>query len=383
MTGGRYSVVWTCRANRRRPISSRSLTTDFLARLQGRFGYRLGRLGQAAPRRAYPLRLLLTRDSVRERLVLIGNAAHTLHPVAGQGFNLGLRDVAALAEVLADSARQGGDPGSAATLSDVPPLAWPRSADDGQSDRRPGASLRRALGAGPGRARRWHARGSISFRPRAICVASVSWGLGGRLPRLARELSLEKARCLMPSNPSMSSWSVAAWSAPPSRPPSPAKVSRSPSSRPGSRTRDWPPGEIDLRVSALSRASQRILERLGVWERIARAGRQSLSRDAVWDAVGRRAHSFRQLRTWASPISATSSRTASSSWRSGSPLESADDIRLLCARLPLRTLSIGEPGTRLILTDGRAIDRPAAGRRRWSGLAGPRAGRHRHRGLGL
>ena len=71
-----------------------------LEQLQQRFGYRLGGLQRPAPRRAYPLRLKLTDQTVHRRLVLIGNAAHTLHPIAGQGFNLGIRDVAALAEVV-------------------------------------------------------------------------------------------------------------------------------------------------------------------------------------------------------------------------------------------------------------------------------------------
>lgn len=115
MTEGRYSVVWTCREDETPGILTLS-DGDFLARLQGRFGYRLGRLARPAPRRAYPLRLVLARQSVWPRLVLIGNAAHTLHPVAGQGFNLGLRDVAALAEVLAQSAAAQGDPGSPAVL---------------------------------------------------------------------------------------------------------------------------------------------------------------------------------------------------------------------------------------------------------------------------
>ena len=110
MTRGRWSVVWTCREDETAELLG--LSDDaFLARLQARFGFRLGRLGQAAPRRAYPLKLLLTRETVHPRLVLIGNAAHTLHPVAGQGFNLGLRDVAALAEVLAEAAAGGADPG--------------------------------------------------------------------------------------------------------------------------------------------------------------------------------------------------------------------------------------------------------------------------------
>lgn len=115
MTEGRYSVVWTVREGEAaglRDLSDR----EFLAGLQDRFGYRLGRFTRPGQRLTYPLKLMLTREPVRRRLVLIGNAAHTLHPVAGQGFNLGLRDVAALAEVLAQAARAGDDPGGDGTL---------------------------------------------------------------------------------------------------------------------------------------------------------------------------------------------------------------------------------------------------------------------------
>jgi Ubiquinone biosynthesis hydroxylase, UbiH/UbiF/VisC/COQ6 family len=117
MPGGRYSVVWTCRPTETAELLALT-ESDFSARLQARFGWRLGRLSAPSPRQAYPLRLRLVRETIHERLVLIGNAAHTLHPVAGQGFNLGLRDVAALAEVLGEAARCGQDPGSADTLAD-------------------------------------------------------------------------------------------------------------------------------------------------------------------------------------------------------------------------------------------------------------------------
>jgi len=116
MTEGRYSVVWTVREGEAAGLRDRS-DREFLAGLQGCFGYRLGRFTRPGRRLAYPLRLMLAREPVGRRLVLIGNAAHTLHPVAGQGFNLGLRDVAALAEVLAQAARAGDDPGGDRTLA--------------------------------------------------------------------------------------------------------------------------------------------------------------------------------------------------------------------------------------------------------------------------
>lgn len=115
MTAGRYSVVWTAREADTGSLLGLS-DAAFLDRLQRRFGWRLGRISRPGRRVAYPLKLLVTRDPVRPRLVLIGNAAHTLHPVAGQGLNLGLRDVAALAQVVADAAAGGADPGGAAAL---------------------------------------------------------------------------------------------------------------------------------------------------------------------------------------------------------------------------------------------------------------------------
>jgi 2-octaprenyl-6-methoxyphenol hydroxylase len=73
---------------------------EFLACLQQRFGYRLGRMLRVGERHSYPLSLVQAEEQVRSRVVVIGNAAHALHPVAGQGFNLALRDVAKLADVL-------------------------------------------------------------------------------------------------------------------------------------------------------------------------------------------------------------------------------------------------------------------------------------------
>ncbi len=189
MTGGRYSVVWTCRQTDTAELLA-CTDDDFLDRLQERFGYRLGRLTQTAPRRAYPLRLLLTRDPIRERLVLIGNAAHTLHPVAGQGFNLGLRDVAALAEVVAQA---GSDPGTAATLA-----TYQRWRGRDQLDT---ANLTDALARyfiidwAPIRLARGAGMLTLDLLPGARhLLAKRFMGLGGRLPRLARGLPLETSR---------------------------------------------------------------------------------------------------------------------------------------------------------------------------------------------
>lgn len=196
MTQGRYSVVWTCREEETAGILDLP-DPDFLSRLQGRFGHRLGRLANPAPRRAYPLKLLLIRETVRPRAVLIGNAAHTLHPVAGQGFNLGLRDVAALAEVLADAAAAGDDPGSAAVLDayrhwragDQREVAW---LTDGLARLfvNPWLPLRLARGAG--------LIGLDLAGPGRRALARRLMGVGGRMPRLARGLPLTPS----PNSPS-------------------------------------------------------------------------------------------------------------------------------------------------------------------------------------
>jgi 2-octaprenyl-6-methoxyphenol hydroxylase len=115
MTEGRYGVVWT--AHERETADILALSDDaFVAALQARFGGRLGCLTRPGRRVAYPLKLMLAKQLTRERMILIGNAAHTLHPVAGQGFNLGLRDVAVLADLLVEARMTAKDPGSAAVL---------------------------------------------------------------------------------------------------------------------------------------------------------------------------------------------------------------------------------------------------------------------------
>jgi 2-polyprenyl-6-methoxyphenol hydroxylase-like FAD-dependent oxidoreductase len=88
----------------------------FLAEVEKRFGYRLGGVALAGPRASWPLDMHLARALVADRFALLGDAAHGVHPIAGQGLNLGLRDVAALAEVVADAARLGLDVGSLAVL---------------------------------------------------------------------------------------------------------------------------------------------------------------------------------------------------------------------------------------------------------------------------
>ena len=89
---------------------------EFHAELEKRFGLQLGEIEVIGPRRAFPLGLHTARSFIAERIALVGDAAHIIHPIAGQGLNMGLRDVAALAEAVADAARLGLDIGGADVL---------------------------------------------------------------------------------------------------------------------------------------------------------------------------------------------------------------------------------------------------------------------------
>jgi 2-octaprenyl-6-methoxyphenol hydroxylase len=115
LTGRRSSIVWTERKAEAERIVALP-ADEFHAELEKRFGLKLGDIKVAGPRRAFPLGLYTARSFIAERVALIGDAAHVIHPIAGQGLNMGLRDAAALAEVIADAARLGLDLGSADVL---------------------------------------------------------------------------------------------------------------------------------------------------------------------------------------------------------------------------------------------------------------------------
>ncbi|MDI3469583.1 MAG: 2-polyprenyl-3-methyl-6-methoxy-1,4-benzoquinol hydroxylase [Pseudolabrys sp.] len=115
LTGRRCSIVWTettKEAERLIALDDRAFHDE----LEKRFGLKLGEIEVIGPRRAFPLGLFTARRFIAERVALIGDAAHVIHPIAGQGLNMGLRDAAALAEVIADAARLGLDPGGADVL---------------------------------------------------------------------------------------------------------------------------------------------------------------------------------------------------------------------------------------------------------------------------
>jgi 2-octaprenyl-6-methoxyphenol hydroxylase len=110
LKGNRSSIVWTEESREAERIVA--LPEDaFHAELERRFGLHLGEISAVGARRAYPLGLSVARAFVADRIALVGDAAHVIHPIAGQGLNMGLKDVAALAETIVDAARLGLDPG--------------------------------------------------------------------------------------------------------------------------------------------------------------------------------------------------------------------------------------------------------------------------------
>lgn len=186
LRGGGYGTIWSCTPRR----ATELLALDdnaYLGELQSRFGWRAGRFRRIGRRASYPLKLTRAATTVARRTVLIGNAAQALHPIAGQGFNLGLRDAALLAEVIAGAS---GDVGSEELLRKY--SDW-RAADRGGivrftdglvrlfGSRMPGVSLMRNLGL-------------LVFDlspPAKRALARVSLGFGGPTPRLARGLPLQ------------------------------------------------------------------------------------------------------------------------------------------------------------------------------------------------
>jgi 2-octaprenyl-6-methoxyphenol hydroxylase len=186
---GRCGIVWI-----RRPAEAARLLelpdADFLAELQRAFGLRLGRLLQVGARHSYELGLARSASHVAARLAVVGNAAQSMHPIAGQGFNLGLRDAACLAEVIADARLAGRtNCGAAETLAAY--AAW-RSEDQGRivafTD-----GLVRLFGSPLGVVRSLRGAGLLAFDafpPAKSAMARLSVGAAGRVPRLARGVPL-------------------------------------------------------------------------------------------------------------------------------------------------------------------------------------------------
>jgi 2-octaprenyl-6-methoxyphenol hydroxylase len=188
LDGGRCTLVLTLTNDAAQSALAWS-DAQFLAEVQRRFGFRMGRFLKVGRRVPYPLSLTQSERTSAPRCVIIGNAAQGLHPVAGMGFNLGLRDVASLAELIAESARRGADLGSRELLSEYD--AW-RSADRGGviafTD-----GLVRIFSNPLSSVRRLRNLGLLAFDllpPAKSALSRLSTGGGGRVPKLARGVAL-------------------------------------------------------------------------------------------------------------------------------------------------------------------------------------------------
>jgi len=189
LTEGRYGLVWTLADE----VVDKVMQLDdaaFLRRVQDRFGYRLGLFQKAGRRSCYPLKLLYAREHIRPRVAVIGNAAHALHPITGQGFNLGIRDVAVLADVVDEAHREGGDIGSMDILR--------RYADWRKNDQLAAVLLTDGLvrlftnPLLPLRVARNVGLLALDCIPPAKRLLTRQFmGLNGRLPKLSRGLSLD------------------------------------------------------------------------------------------------------------------------------------------------------------------------------------------------
>ncbi len=188
MPDQRCSLVWTRRSDKVNPIMAMS-DQEFLRQLQIEFGNRLGQFTQVGKRSTYQLKLVKANAQVQKRVALIGNAAHTLHPIAGQGFNLGMRDVATLAQIIVEEQKAGRDIGLLRVLQ--PYQQW-RQQDHQRiigftdnlvkifSNRFTPLALARNIGL----------VATDVFPPLKHLLAEHTMGMAGKLPKLARGLPL-------------------------------------------------------------------------------------------------------------------------------------------------------------------------------------------------
>jgi 2-octaprenyl-6-methoxyphenol hydroxylase len=189
LDGGRCTLVLTLSHEAAQSAMAWS-DQQFLAEVQRRFGFRLGRFLQVGRRVPYPLSLTRAMRTSSGRCVIIGNAAQGLHPVAGMGFNLGLRDVASLAELIAErTGLPDADPGNPELLAQYD--AW-RASDRGGVIAFTDGLVR--MFANPlGSVRRLRNLGLLAFDllpPAKAALSRLSTGGSGRVPKLARGVTL-------------------------------------------------------------------------------------------------------------------------------------------------------------------------------------------------
>jgi 2-octaprenyl-6-methoxyphenol hydroxylase len=186
LADGAYTVVWTLSPEAAQAMCSCD-AAEFCRALQRSFGWRAGQVREVGRRASYPLSLVRAQELTAGRVALIGNAAQALHPVAAQGFNLGLRDAATLSELIATA----DDPGAPAMLER---FAQRRAADRGGmiafTDQ-----LVKLFSARRGTAIAARNLGLLLFdlnAPAKRALSRLSWGFGGALPRLSRGLPLPR-----------------------------------------------------------------------------------------------------------------------------------------------------------------------------------------------
>ena len=182
---GSYTIVWTLEPQRAHFMQECS-TAQFCSALQSAFGWRAGQIQRVGQRHAYALELVRAQQLTATRVALIGNAAQALHPIAAQGFNLGLRDAAVLAELIAPAS----DPGAPALLARFAARrAKDRRAMIGFTD-----NLVKLFGDRHTAVIGARALGLLLFdlnTPAKRALSRLSFGFGGALPRLSRGLSLQ------------------------------------------------------------------------------------------------------------------------------------------------------------------------------------------------
>jgi 2-octaprenyl-6-methoxyphenol hydroxylase len=186
LADGTYTVVWTLSPEAAQAMCSCD-AAEFCRALQHSFGWRAGQVREVGRRASYPLSLVRAQELTAGRVALIGNAAQALHPVAAQGFNLGLRDAATLSELIATA----DDPGAPAVLDQ---FAQRRKSDRGGmiafTDQ-----LVKLFSAQRGAAIAARNLGLLLFdlnAPAKRALSRLSWGFGGALPRLSRGLPLPR-----------------------------------------------------------------------------------------------------------------------------------------------------------------------------------------------
>ena len=186
--GHRSAIVWTQPSDAVESVLALG-ESEFLRSLQTSFGNRLGKFLKVGQRSVYPLYLMQAQEQVRPRVVLIGNAAHTLHPIAGQGFNLGLRDVAALAETIVSAHYEHADLGELGRLQQY--AQW-RETDHKRMIELTDSLVRLFSNHVPllQAARTGGLLALDSLPPAKHWLAKHTMGLAGKLPKLARGLTL-------------------------------------------------------------------------------------------------------------------------------------------------------------------------------------------------